>query len=277
MRGTHDSLLSKALRAVRIRYRLQILRRQRRAQLRVLLREGEEVGAQCPVCASRDSVEVTFLRPEGLIEKYLCRRCEHLYSDFLQTDPTLAREMFQLDVENAGQPAQVQLLREVVDRSGSATGAYLDFGVGGNISAFQEAQRRWPQHRFMGCDLYASDTRGYFGTYSAAAPLGEFDGIASYAVVEHLTHSLEAWQRLNRLLKPMARGGGIMVHAFPSQLHHDFEHWAIQIRTHSCLFSRRSLVLTCRNAGFAMEKTDPPRPVGPHDHPVLVFRKQRDV
>ena len=68
-----------------------------------------------------------------------------------------------------------------------------------------------------------------------------------------------------------------MVHSFPSQLHHDFDDWAIQIRVHTCLFSKQSLRMTCKASGFDFVKGKLPRPVGPHCHPVLVFRKIRDV
>ena len=129
----------------------------------------------------------------------------------------------------------------------------------------------------MGCDVYQSDTPGYFSIYDPRAPVGSFDGISSYAVIEHLTNTLEAWIGLNRLLKSIRAGGGVMVHAFPSQWHQGFDDWSIQIRGHSCLFSRKSLRLICREAGFRVVKADPPRFIGPHYHPVFTFMKVRDV
>ena len=110
-----------------------------------------------------------------------------------------------------------------------------------------------------------------------AAQFGWFDGISSYAALEHLTNTADAWRTLNRLLKPTSAGGGVMVHAFPSQWHLDFDDSAIQIAGHSCVFSRKSLRMMCDRAGFQLVKADPPRFVGPHYHAVMSFRKVRDV
>jgi len=263
--------------ALRLHARLSRVRWNRRQQLSVLLRAGTASGDACPICESRCVAEVSFDRPEGRIVKSFCRSCQHLFTEFLQTDPNVGNAIFRFANENAGMATQVKLLAELAERSGKARGTYLDFGVGANIGAFQEARRSMPSHRFMGCDVYDSGISGYFRTYDPTAPLGKFDGVSSYAVIEHLTETLKSWCLLNRLLKPMAEGGGIMVHAFPSQLHHDFEHWAIQITTHVCVFSRKSLRRTCRASGFELVKADPPRPVGPHDHPIMVFRKFKDV
>jgi hypothetical protein len=270
-------MLTKILTGVRIRYRLAGVLWNRKRQLRGLLRGGAPGDSPCPVCGASRTTKVYFERPEGRIEKLFCGGCGHLFTDFLQTDPDVGREMFHFETENASQPAQAQLLEELAQRAGLEHGVFLDFGVGGNISAFQQVGERHPEHRFMGCDTYPSEVEGYFQTYSPTAPAGIFDGISSYAVVEHLTGTIESWLHFNRLLKPMAAGGGIMVHSFPSQLHHDFEHWAIQIRSHVCLFSRKSLAMVCAKAGFVLEKGLLPRPTGPHDHPVMVFRKVRDV
>jgi cyclopropane fatty-acyl-phospholipid synthase-like methyltransferase len=171
----------------------------------------------------------------------------------------------------------VQLLEELGRRSRLGNGTFLDFGVGGNLAAFQVAQLRNPQHKFMACDTYPSQVAGYFQTYAANSPLHCFDGISSYAVVEHLTETVAAWSYLNRLLKPLSAGGGLMVHAFPSQLHHDFDHWAIQIGSHVCLFSSKSLKLVCERTGFRMETGVFLRPIGQHAHGIMVFRKVRDV
>ena len=131
----------------------------------------------------------------------------------------------------------------------------------------------YPQHQFHACDLYSSNARDYFQIYSPASPLRRFDGISSNAVVEHLDNTLEAWRYLNRLLKPMAEGGGMMVHAFPSQIVEDPNHWAIRIASHECLFSRKSLELACRHSGFAFIRI---RYFASVQHPVYYFRKTRD-
>jgi hypothetical protein len=271
-----QGMLAKIARAGRIQYRHLRFGREWRRQLRERLGGTATAGVSCPVCGGGDCRPTAFERPEGQIEKYICCGCEHLFSGFLQTDPGLGQEMFQFDTENIGKETQVLLLEELVRRSGLERGIFLDFGVGGNMSAFQEAQARLPQHRFMACDTYPSLVPGYFQTYEEESPLHMFDGISSYAVVEHLTETFAAWIYLNRLLKPVASGGGLMVHAFPSQLHHDFDHWAIQIKSHVCLFSSKSLKLLCAKTGFQMEAGKFLRPIGQHAHGVMVFRKVRD-
>jgi len=271
-----QGLLAKIARAGRIRYRHFRFGREWRRQLRQRLGGPAAAGVSCPVCGGGDCRMTAFERPEGLIEKYICSDCEHLFSEFLQTDPGLGQEMFHFDTENAGKETQVQLLEELARRSGLERGTFLDFGVGGNLAAFQEAQTRLPRHRFMACDTYPSPVEGYFQTYAEQSPLHVFDGISSYAVVEHLTETVAAWTYLNRLLKPVAAGGGLMVHAFPSQLHHDFDHWAIQIKSHVCLFSPRSLSRVCEMTGFRMEDGRMLRPIGQHAHGIMVFRKVRD-
>lgn len=272
-----DSFSAKVALGLRLRFALAKVAYRRRVQVTGFRRNAQSAEETCPICESRAALRVAFDRPEGRIKKFLCLRCEHLYSRFLQTEPLTAGELFQFGTENDGKLTQVELIEETVLRSGRSSGTFLDFGAGGNISAFQEAARRAPAHSFMACDVYTSDVPGYFRTYHAREPEGTFDGISSYAVVEHLTETLDTWRSFNRLLKPMSEGGGIMVHAFPSQLHHDFDHWAIQIHTHACVFSRRSLRIACGKTGFALTRADPPRPVGPHQHPVLVFRKTRDL
>ena len=271
------ALVAKIARGWRIRCRFLKFKLAWRRQLRQRLKAEPASNIACPACRGTDCRKTGFDRPEGSIEKYLCPRCEHLFSDFLQTDPQVGQEMFHFDTENAGKETQVRLLEELARRSGLAHGTFLDFGVGGNLAAFQEAQLRHPQHRFMACDTYPSPVAGYFQTYAANSPLACFDGISSYAVVEHLTDTVTAWSYLNRLLKPLSDGGGIMVHAFPSQLHHDFDHWAIQIGSHVCLFSPKSLKRVCEQTGFKMDDGVFHRPIGQHDHGIMVFRKVRDL
>lgn len=274
--ATQTGIAGKVLRACRIRYRHWAFARGWRRDHARRVREGAGATIPCPVCGGDGCRTTAFDRPEGRIGKYICSGCGHLFSDFLQTDPDLGQEMFRFDTENDGKETQVALLEELIRRSGVDRGTYLDFGVGGNLAAFQEVQARHPQHRLMACDTYPSPVPGYFQTYAEDSPKHCFDGISSYAVVEHLTETVAAWTYLNRLLKPTAAGGGIMVHAFPSQLHHDFEHWSIQIRSHVCLFSPISLARVCEQTGFHMETGSRYRPIGKHAHGIMVFRKTSD-
>lgn len=260
----------------RIRLRAWDIRHRRNIQCRELLRNPVEYGAACPVCKSTTSALVAVHFGEDRFAKGLCRKCGHLYSTWLQTDVEQASTQFGYDEENENLPTQVQLLGELVRRRPVSDGSYLDFGVGGNRRSFEVAKQLFPQYSFYGCDLFAYSGRNYFTTYDESYH-GKFDGISSYAVIEHLTYPDDSWKYLNRLLRPMSLGGGVMVHSFPSQLHHVFSDWQIQIRSHVCLFSRRSLRIQCKMAGFRFRFADPPRPVGPHSHPVVVFEKVRDV
>ena len=269
------SIAEKIVIAVRLRSKLLAFRLRQSRQLRHLLKSALPSNETCPICASTETVTLSFTLPNETVEKSLCRNCEHLFSNLLQTELRHVEIVFKVTTENEGSATQLALLEELTAKL--EQGTFLDFGIGGNLTAFQAAGKRLPQHRFQGCDVYPSSAPGYFVTYSPDAPLGIFDGISSYAVIEHLTNTVDAWRLLNRLLKPINDGGGIMIHSFPSQWHLDFDDWAIQIAGHSCLFSRKSLKLLCDKMGFAIERADPPRFVGPHYHPVFRFRKIRDA
>lgn len=249
----------------------------RRRQLRSLVRDAPRVRETCPVCGGTSASRFVFNRPGEVVNKNFCLSCEHLYSYEDQTNLLHGQIVFGFDRENAAKSTQTDLMLELAQKRGLKHGTFLDFGVGGNIRAFQDASARAPHHEFMACDTYPSAVAGYFNTYGPSAPRGIFDGISSYAVVEHLTNTIDAWALFNRLLKSVRDGGGLMLHSFPSQLHLSFDDWAMQIAGHSCLFSRASLLLTCRRTGFRLVSADPPRYVGPHYHPVMLFQKVRDV
>jgi cyclopropane fatty-acyl-phospholipid synthase-like methyltransferase len=99
---------------------------------------------------------------------------------------------------------------------------------------------------FEGCDIYPKDAKCYFQSYSDMSHLNIYDAISSNAVIEHLGDTINSWKYLNRLLKASNEGGGIMIHAFPSQITEDYLHWTIEIRSHKCLFSKKSLSLIVR-------------------------------
>lgn len=64
-----------------------------------------------------------------------------------------------------------------------------------------------------------------------------------------------------------------MVHAFPSQIVEDLNHWAIKIDSHECLFSETSHDLICRKSGFELIKV---KYFAGVQHPVYYFRKTCD-
>lgn len=271
------SLLSKLATQARIHRRRIRSSALRKRQQRSLLRSSRTISQDCRVCAASPTHLITFLRPEGQIEKCLCSGCGHLFTNYIQKDPALGAQLFQFHQENPSSSAQEQLLNELSEFVEKPEGTFLDFGVGGNIQAFQRAQATHPEAEWFGCDTYPAKVDNYFSTYSDTAPTGRFDGISSYAVIEHLTETVDSWKLFNRLLRPMSEGGGVMIHAFPSLLHHDFDHWAIQIQSHTCLFSPKSIGKICRKTGFKLVSGKSHRPVGPHDHGVFIFAKIKDL
>jgi len=128
---------------------------------------------------------------------------------------------------------------------------------------------------FYACDINERNETNYFKTYENDKMLGLFDGIASSNVVEHLDNTIEAWQYFNRLLKPYSDSRcSVMVHSFPSQLHYDFSHWGVQIKSHLCLFSERSLKIICERSGFGLSGW---RWSGALRFPIFYFKKSEDV
>ena len=226
----------------------------------------------CSVCGSTVIFRITFFIEEQ-VDKCYCQECGHIFSRKLNRDVQMASQLFAYDRPNDQYEGQKRLQLELVKSTSVPCGRYLDFGVGGNIGISSDLRRLYPQHEFRSCDLYLSDVAGYFQIYSAASPLHQFDGVSSNAVVEHLDNTLEAWRYLNQLLKPVAEGGGMMVHAFPSQMVEDPNHWAIKIASHECLFSKESLHRVCRQSGFELIKVKYLTSV---QHPVYYFRKTRD-
>lgn len=242
----------------------------RRYTLKNKLRESAP-DEQCEVCNSND---IVFLfNNDRQIVKLFCNSCEHIFSKKLNRNLQRATELFTYDQSNHRISGQQSLIELLVKYAGVSKGNFLDFGVGGNYQAVIEMQNMYPSHNFMACDLYEREAKNYFTMYHENSPLGCFDGISSNAVIEHLDNTKEAWLYLNRLLKPIEKGGGVMLHAFPSQLIEDLNHWALTIGSHECLFSRRSLQYMCDYAGFSLLKIKFHSNI---EHPVYYFRKIAD-
>jgi hypothetical protein len=79
---------------------------------------------------------------------------------------------------------------------------------------------------------------------------------------------------MNKLLKPICLGDSLMIHAFPSQITEDYRHWAINIRSHECLFSKKSLSILCAESGFILVDIRNDSNV---QHPLYYFSKIKDV
>lgn len=203
--------------------------------------------------------------------------CGHLFSNNLERDPERAKERFDYQNENRqnqGQQFLAQTLYLRLERQlPGEKFCLLDFGAGGNLSASSALREKYPGHRFFACDLVPRSVGYYFQTYEDDSKLGMFDGISSNAVIEHLDNTLEAWLRLNRLLKSVRETPTWMMHAFPSQVNEDPWHWTLRIRSHECLFSEVSLKMICDKTGFEWIET---RDYYQVQHPVFLFRKVAD-
>lgn len=237
-------------------------------------RRKERIHKICPVCNNDTCVEFEFIFEGEKIKKYMCIQCGHLFSVWLQTDLNKAQGLFDYNQGNPWKSGQKYLLVETV-RYSNRTGRYLDFGVGGNISASQELNNELEDTFFYACDINKRNEENYFITYEDDSMLGTFNGIASSEVIEHLDNTVEAWQYFNRLLKPIRDSEGVvMVHSFPSQLHCDLSHWGIQIKSHLCLFSKRSLEIICKKSGFEFVRW---KWSGKLRFPIFYFKKVKDV
>lgn len=231
----------------------------------------------CPVCLSQDTYLVQFHYASESIPKKVCRMCGHLFSNNLERDPERAKERFDYQNENRqnqGQQFLAQTLYLRLERQlPGEKFCLLDFGAGGNLSASSALREKYPGHLFFACDLVPRSVGYYFQTYEDDSKLGMFDGISSNAVIEHLDNTLEAWLRLNRLLKSVRETPTWMMHAFPSQVNEDPWHWTLRIRSHECLFSEVSLKMICDKTGFEWIET---RDYYQVQHPVFLFRKVAD-
>jgi predicted Zn-ribbon and HTH transcriptional regulator len=233
------------------------------------------VSVQCPICHNDQCRTVTYYFEQNRIEKALCPECHHLFS-FLNLPENIprARELFDYDAASLHSANELLLIKLLIKCSGKASGRFLDFGVGGNRAVLQSARSSVSDnYQIWGCDLiHREDTSQYFITYQDDAMLGSFDGICSSEVMEHLDNTIEAWTYMNRLLRPVNGGGGVMLHSFPSNVTLHLQDTMIIIGSHICLFSDKSLRLLCEKTGFQLKCIR-------HDHffPEFLFVKTGDI
>lgn len=232
---------------------------------------------QCSICSSENTYLLNFEFEGYTIQKFLCKDCGHIFSSNLNMNLDQAKTIFHYQGENkqkSGQEFLIEKLLEITSHENPKISyCILDFGVGGNLGAREKMQTKYKDYLFFACDLYPSNEDFYFQSYVDDSKFGNFDGISSNAVVEHLDNTIEAWKYLNQLLKPTKMGKTYMVHAFPSQINEDFYHWTIRIKSHECLFSKQSLAILCEKTGFKLMKIKYFHQV---QHPVFIFKKVSD-
>lgn len=227
----------------------------------------------CPVCDYKQSKIINFKIENRLVEKNLCLNCNHLFSNWLNDSIELTKSLFKYDKINHSSNGQKELIIKSIKFSSKTNGKFLDFGIGGNLSVYSNLKLK-DNNEIFGCDIIQRNEKNYFKTYEDESMIGFFDAISSNAVVEHLYNTKEAWIYFNKLLKPLNEGGGIMLHAFPSQINFDYMHWTIKIKSHVCLFSIDSLKKIIDYAGFELIKIEFDKKI---QHPVFYFKKIRDL
>jgi len=227
----------------------------------------------CPVCNSKNSIIINFKIEGQVVEKKLCKVCDHLFSNWLDDSLEVTKSLFNYNKANHNSKGQKDLMLKLINYSNKKNGSFLDFGIGGNLSIYDNF-KPIDDNEIFGCDIIHRDEKNYFKTYEDVSKIGYFDGISSNAVVEHLYNTKEAWIYLNKLLKPISNGGGIMAHAFPSQINFDFLHWSIKIKSHVCLFSESSLKRITEYSGFDLIKIEFDNDI---QHPIFYFKKVKDL
>jgi hypothetical protein len=218
---------------------------------------------------------VEFFFERGRISKWFCVECEHLWGRLgLVQNVQRAEELFDYGRPSRWVDAEKRILRGLIAFSGACSGRYLDFGVGGNGDALEEVARSEPEGiDLYGCDLLnVSNHPRVFLTYKDESKVGTFDGIGSSEVVEHLDDTIGSWTYFNRLLKPMAAGGGVMLHSFPSNVSLHLFDTMVVIGSHVCIFSEKSLRRVCERTGFEWLKTE-----YRNFAPEFYFQKVRDL
>jgi len=244
--------------------------------LRRILTDKDE-NQICPICNSNSITSLNFHFEQTNIIKFFCKNCGHIFTNNLRRNVHKGFELFNYGSENEhinDQKYLLLLLERETRNYKTKNRRLLDFGIGGNYSHLIELNRYFNDVAFEGCDIYPSDKKFYFQAYADESKIGIFDGIVSNAVIEHLDDTVNSWKYLNTLLKPVDERGGIMIHAFPSQINEDYLHWAIQIKSHECLFSKKSLLINCHRTGFQLLKIK----FSPFvQHPIFYFKKISDI
>jgi len=235
------------------------------------------INNKCPICESKEIYEIKFYYYKENIIKNYCYKCGHIFTNNLNADIDKGYKLFRFDQENEHINDQKYLLNMMVlnfRKKDLNKQNFLDFGIGGNYRHLLEMNNMYNHIFFDGCDIYPDDKPFYFQCYKNENKIGIYDGISSNAVIEHLDDTVNSWKYLNNLLKPLKKGGGIMVHSFPSQMNEDYFHWAIKIKSHECLFSKKSLEILCDKTGFELITIKYNQYV---QHPIFIFNKIMDI
>lgn len=231
--------------------------------------------AQCPICGFNATKSILFGRAQYVNgpsaelpevkshRKFLCEACGHFFTSWLDGDLSEVSSKYQgiynnnkLLKENGRASYQLGLMKYVLQKSGGIDKLrILDFGCGPNVSPTKTM--RAAGHDVHCCDIldiYPYDGDVFFRyDLSKVRSLEPFDAIVSIDVVEHLGNTFEAWRGFNKMLKL----GGKMAHCFPSRFHYSLRHKYCTTPFHTCIFSKQSLSIILKKAGFQLSAIDP--------------------
>lgn len=126
------------------------------ADLRDLRRQSTPSATACPVCNSK-CIDVQFQFGTDMFLKSVCDNCEHLFTNWSQTNVEENTSLFGYLQENENISVQAALLEEAAALSRG--GRVLDFGTGANIRSIRVARKPTENTDYWACDLYQSDEK----------------------------------------------------------------------------------------------------------------------
>ncbi len=232
----------------------------------------------CPVC-NFDQVSLFPTFYDGLpVTKYYCLNCQHLFGEKdYSINPVQAYGLLDYEKPSATYSVQKKTIEAVIKFSSKKnSGKYLDFGIGGNWCAIKELSDKYNNsHEIYGTDIHPCNNLSdkFFISYNHDPSFfGFFNGISSCHVLEHFENPHKSWEYLNRLLKPIKSGGGVMVHVIPTTMHYHPYDIVNLYPSHVCIYSKRSIRLVSEKCGFKIEKI---RVI--EGQPAFYFRKTFDL
>ncbi|MDO9236517.1 MAG: class I SAM-dependent methyltransferase [Aquabacterium sp.] len=223
-------------------------------------------GKSCPICGAWNDVAIRFAFPwDQDIQKYLCIDCRHLYAaydyDFIASESYDFKPHYPRGEARLG----VQALRALPKIDGARK--ILFIGSGGNQGLLDAYL---PTH----AEAWYSDLKQvrpcrFIPVATLAQQVEKFDAVVTRAVLEHIDDPKAVIKGWLSVLKD----GGIMAHSFPSLIHNDLNNMMVGIRSHTSIFSERSLNLLALELGLKQVMRDKFFLKTGHTHPSYFFQR----
>lgn len=242
---------------------------------------------KCPICGNTEAKifhfgpdktvtgkSISYLEISAGHNKYCCTKCGNVYATWLQRDVTevgaiyagICDEDSEVNTENERKETQKEMMRIVVQHLNQAEKAaprkikILDFGCGPNYKAAQEIESECNVLEAYCCDVnpglpYAGEKFFRFSGKFPREMYGEFDGMASVDVFEHLNYPIQDFTEFNRLLKM----DGIMVHFAPLQQFLRLRRGHYETAFHVNFPSEKAMRILCEKTGFEYLGASMPR------------------